>query len=149
VSWGTALAAYGAVNSASAQQSAAAANKGYLSQEGQISSAVAQRDEASIRQKSAISAGNLTAAAAQAGISTGASTQAVGRQSAINQELDALNARYGGVVRTNLYNTQAVNVGNAGNTAAMGSYLRAGGALLSGIGSGYNGNYSLASYADT
>lgn len=147
MSWGTALSAYGAMKTASAQQSAGEANSAYLNKESQISSGTALSEEATTRQGNAVKQGNLTAAAAQSGISTGPSSQAVARQSAINQELDALNVRYGGVIRSSTYAQQAGNVRAAGNTAATSSALRAGGALISGIGSGYNGNYSLASYA--
>jgi hypothetical protein len=147
MSWGTALSAYGAISSASAQKAAGDSNAAYLGRESRIASGTALSEEAITRQGNAVKQGNLTAAAAQAGISTGTSSQAVARQSAINQELDALNVRYGGVIRSSTYAQQAGNVQAAGNTAATSSALRAGGALISGIGSGYNGNYSLASYA--
>jgi hypothetical protein len=147
MSWGTALAVYGAASSASAQHDAAQANSSYLNQEGRIASQESQSEEAITRNKNSVQQGDLAAAAAQAGLTTGPSTQAVARQSAINQELDALNVRYMGTVRANTYTQQAANVAASGNTAAMSSALRAGGALVSGIGAGYNGNYSLSSYA--
>src|SRR5258708_15592069 len=109
MSWGTALSAYGAISSASAQKAAGDANSNYLKQESRIASGTALSEEAITRQKSAVSQGNLDAAAAQAGISTGPSSQAVARQSAINQELDALSVRYGGVIRANAYSQQTGN----------------------------------------
>lgn len=147
MSWGTALQAYGAVSTAAEQKDAGQRNAAFLGQESKVASGTALSEEAIQRQRSAQRAGDLNAAAAQAGISTGPSSQAVGRQSAINQELDALTVRYGGQIRSSTYGAQAGNVIATSSTAARNSELRAGGALLTGIGSGYNGNYSLASYA--
>lgn len=150
MSWESTLMAAGAMGQAGAQKSAASYNASWLRQESSSVASQYEQEEASQRRRNALQTGNMEAAAAQAGISSGPSAQMLEKQSIVNQELDALNLRYMGQVRATTYAAQAQNVQNEGGIAATNSYLRAGGALLKGIGGGYGGGgggYSLADYA--
>lgn len=101
------LQAAGTVYSALQQRKASAANAGFLTHEGQLASEGFDQNYASQLRKNAVMMGNATAAAVQSGGGTGGSTKGVLDQSALNASLDALNIRYGGIVRRETYDQQA------------------------------------------
>lgn len=142
----TALQAAGQVSQGQAQKRAGSYNSAMLDQEARALSNQYGNEEAAMRRRNALQLGNMSAAAAQAGTSTGASTQSLERQSATTAELDALNLRYMGHIRAMGYEAQSKNVAYEGDQQAFNSYLRAGGALLRGSGSGYSvSGYSINS----
>jgi hypothetical protein len=81
---------------------------------------------------------------------TSGSARHVMRQQSINDQLDALNIRYEGQLEQRGYNAEATNWQNqAGiyrsnaHNSDIGSYLGAGTALLSGVGSGFGAYKSV------
>lgn len=86
--------------------------------------------------------GRSTAAAVESGGGIGGSTGAVLHQSATNAELDALNVRYAGLLRSTSYNTQATLDKQQGNDAMASSFLSGAGSLLKQKYGAQTGTYS-------
>ncbi len=133
--------AAGTVMGAAGQNRAANANANFLNWEGQQSSIGYDQNYAAQLRKNAVMMGAGTAAAAQSGGGTGGSTKGVLDQNALNANLDALNIKYGGIIRKETYDTQAGIDTMEGTQASNATLLRGSAALLRS--SGGVGGWSL------
>jgi hypothetical protein len=124
------LAAYGQVQKANA----ATFNAQVTKNEQNLSINQANAQEGQVRRSSREALGRQAAAFGAAGVGYGGSSETSLDQSAVNQELDALNTRYKGAITGYGYGVQSTQ-----DTAAAKQYgLTAGAALLKGIGSNYS-----------
>ena len=142
-----AVAAVGAITSAQAQSNALNYNAKIDAQNAVNASRVANVNEDAVRRVNAQKLGNLKAGLLQSGIGTGGTAVDLLATSAANTELDALNTRYEGVLKSRSYSQQAdVNQFQA-NSAVTAGYLSAGAHALSAYGGGYTKpqSYSNAS----
>jgi hypothetical protein len=80
--------------------------------------------------------GRSAAAIGQAGIGTGGTAAAELEQSQVNNELDALNARYKGIFTAYGYNQEAENYKRRASSALIGGALNVGASYLKSTGFG-------------
>lgn len=112
----------------------------------------ANAQEGMVRRGSREALGRQAAAFGAAGVGYGGSSETSLDQSAVNQELDALNTRYKGAITGYGYGVKAGIDRTQGNTDMTQSTLLAGSALMKGMGPNYSfmpqstqqmsGNYS-------
>jgi hypothetical protein len=105
--------------------------------EGNAAMDQALAQEAQTRVKNREDLGKQAAAVGAAGIGYGGSSGRVMDQSAVNSELDALNVRYRGAFTKYGYDAEAALAKYQGNVSRVNSYLKAGGAIISGKSTGY------------
>jgi len=91
-----------------------------------------------VRRSSREALGRESAAFGAAGVGYGGASENALDQSAVNQELDALNTRYRGAITGWGYGAQASIDRSEGTQAAVAGGLLAGGALLKGLGPNYS-----------
>jgi hypothetical protein len=122
-------------------------------QQAQEAGNVAAANEAESRRRSAGDLGQLAAQEGEANIGTGGSSADVLRQSEINQQLDALGIRYGGMMERRGYNIDAQNydyqarVLRSGQSGPIwGGILGAGTQLLNGVGD-YTAQRKISSWS--
>lgn len=94
----------------------------------------ANAQEGQVRRQGREALGRQSAAFGAAGVGYGGSSEGALDQSAVNQELDALNTRYKGAITGYGYGVQS----GIDKTASKQYGLMAGAALLKGIGSNYS-----------
>jgi hypothetical protein len=128
------LAAAGTVYSAAKQSQASAYNAKVDLNERDLSINQANAQEGIVRRMGREAMGKQSAAFGAAGVGYGGSSGGALDQSAINQELDALNTRYKGATTGYGY---GVNAGIQ-QDQAKGYGVMAGAALLKGLGSNYS-----------
>ncbi len=97
----------GTALSAASTMKAADTNAGYLNFEGQQAAEAYNQNYAAQLRKNAVWMGQSTAAAVQGSGGVGGSTKGVLDQSQLNANLDALNIKYGGIIRKYTYDQQA------------------------------------------
>lgn len=107
-------------------------------QEAAVESSKAARDEEALRRQQASQRSTQRAAIAQAGGGSGGSTGLLVDQSDAAAELDALNVRYGGQMRSMGLLSQAAMSRMSGANAQRQSNLMAGGTLLRGASDAYS-----------
>jgi hypothetical protein len=116
------------------QDQASKFNAGVARQESNLSIDQANAQEGMVRRASREALGRQAAAYGAAGVGYGGSSETSLDQSAVNQELDALNTRYKGSITGYGYRVQSgIDEANARQYGLM-----AGGALLKGFGSNYS-----------
>lgn len=128
-----ALSAYGQMQQGDAARKAGAYNNQAHIMEGQAAESQALGAEAINRRASREFLGRQSAAIGQAGIGYGGSAAGVEHESAVNAELDALNARYRGQFTKWGYVTQGKNLDYEGRTAQQSANLGAGASILRGV----------------
>jgi len=102
-------------------------------QQGIIAGNQARADEEAQRRKSRQIMGEQAAAMAQSGTGLGGSNALLTRQSAVDAELDALNIRYQGLLKSSALKAQASSLRGQANALRRSGNLLAGTALLTGI----------------
>lgn len=112
------------------QQNAASNNAGALRKEGIEASGLADMSYANELRKNAVAGGAGTAAAVESGGGVGGSTKGVLDQNALNASLDALNIKYGGLLRRDTYDQQAQFDKDAATQEEFGTGLRGAASLL-------------------
>jgi hypothetical protein len=127
------IAAGGAAANYASQSRATAYNAKVMGQEHDLSINQANAQEGMVRRGSREALGRQAAAFGAAGVGYGGSSEGALDQSAVNQELDALNTRYKGGITGYGYGVQAGN--DKSESKQYG--LMAGAALLKGYGSNY------------
>jgi hypothetical protein len=127
------IAAGGAAANYASQSRASAYNAKVAGQEHDLSINQANAQEGMVRRASRESLGRQSAAFGAAGVGYGGSSEISLDQSAVNQELDALNTRYRGKITGYGYDVQS----GIDKSYAKQYGLMAGAALLKGYGSNY------------
>ena len=122
--WQAAVMAVSTAASAQGQKNAADANAETLQQEGSLAAAGANSNYAARLRKNQELMGANVAAAVESGGGVGGSTKGVLDQNAVNMELDALNEKYQGTVRNQMYQKQAGYDSTAGTNTAYGTVAR-------------------------
>jgi len=112
-------------------------NAKVMGQQHDVSIDQANAQEGIVRRGSRESFGRQMAAFAGSGAGYGGSSEGALDQSAVNQELDALNTRYKGATTGYGYGVQSGIDRQTGNTDMTQASLLAGGALLKGMGPNY------------
>lgn len=130
--------AIGSIAQGNAANAAAQANARSLDLQAEAESRAAGAREEQQRRSNRQFLGTQRAALAQAGIGVDGSAYDIARQSAISAELDALNIRYEGQLRSKGLRDQATVTRFEGRQARTAGFLGAGAALLSG-GANYAG----------
>jgi hypothetical protein len=120
------------------QANAARFNAQVATNEQTIASSQALAQENLLRRSSREALGREAAAFGGAGVGYGGSSAIALDQSAINQEMDALNTRYKGTITGYGYGVQAQQDKLSAETERTNSGLLAGAALLKGVGSNYS-----------
>lgn len=128
-----AVQAVGSIVQGNAANAAAKANAAALEQQAEAENRAAGAREETQRRQNRQFLGAQRAALAQAGIGVEGSAYDIARQSAINAELDALNIRYEGQLRSNKLRNEAKITRFEGKQAKIGGYLGAGASILSGV----------------
>jgi hypothetical protein len=123
-------AAYGAISAAKTSQTNALVARN----EANLSTNQAGAQEGMELRAGRQQLGKQIAAFGAAGVGFGGSSETALDQSAINDELNALNAKYRGSINAYGYNVQSQNFQSQGNQQS----LLAGAALLKGVGSNYS-----------
>jgi hypothetical protein len=141
--FGGAVSAGGAAFQGAQQANALNNNATVMGYEGTTAAAQGYQAEANLRRRTAMILGNEQAAAGQAGAGYGGSVGRSIKQSALNMELDALNVRYKSQLQKWGYNTQAGFLRTAADAAQSAGTLRAGAALLTGVGNYYGSGTGL------
>lgn len=132
------LAAVGALQQGAAQRTASLQNAEIAGNERKIAVDQSNVQEGMVRRSSREQLGKEVAAFGAAGVGYGGSSEKALDQSAINQEMDALNTRYRGSIVGYGYGVkQGFDRYNAGVEGAQGGLL-AGAALIRGLGSKYS-----------
>lgn len=108
-------------------------------QEGALASAESNVEEGQVRNRSAEDLARQLAAFGAAGTGYSGSAGTALRQSAVNQEMDALATRYKGALRTYGDNTQANLTRDEGRAELTSSILMAGGKAMSYMTGSYAG----------
>jgi hypothetical protein len=140
-----ALAAVQAVRSGNAQKNADQYNSEVMTQERNLSINQANAQEGQVRRNSREMYGRQVAAIAAAGTGyQGSSGEALG-QSALNQELDALNTRYKGALTGYGYGVQSNIDASAGADAQKAGYVNAITKLFSGSAGTYHSTVNTGS----
>lgn len=112
------------------QQRTADNNSYALQKEGMEASALSDQAYANQLRKNAAMVGEGTAAAVESGGGVGGSTKGVLDQNALNASLDALNIKYGGIIRRDTYDQQAAFDRQAAGEEEIGTGLRGAASLL-------------------
>jgi hypothetical protein len=126
------LSAAGAVVSAAQADQAGTYNKAVLERQARISQAQGYLDEEAQRRRANQELGVQAASFSEAGGGLGGTAADVARQSAVNAELDALNIRYGGLMRGSGLLAQAQQAKDAGTAESTSNLFLAGSNLLTG-----------------
>jgi hypothetical protein len=121
-------------------------NAKVLATEGAVSGMQANQAELTQRRQGNTAMGRSTAAAVESGGGVQGSTGAVLHQSATNAELDALNVRYAGLLRSTSYDTQSNLDKQQGNDAMAGAFLSGAGSILKQSYGAKTGTYSSGDY---
>jgi hypothetical protein len=124
------LSAGGAAYQANAQKQTANYNSKVMQNEATVASAESNQATLTQLRKGNMALGRMTAAGVQSGGGVSGSTGAVLSQSANQAELDALNVRYSGLLRTDSYSDQASLDTAEGKDAAAGSLISGAGGVL-------------------
>lgn len=132
------LAAAGAAYQGIKQSQAADYNAKVASQQESNAVNQAAAQEGMVRRNSREALGRQAAAFGAAGVGYGGSAEGALDQSAVNQELDALNTRYKGAITGWGYGAQASLDKEQGQQESVAGGLLAGAALLKGSGSSYS-----------
>lgn len=136
------LTAAGAVYQGASQKNAADYNAKVMGVEAATSGMQANQATNTQLRQGDMALGRSTAAAVESGGGIQGSTGAVLHQSATNAELDALNVRYAGLLRTTSYNEQAGIDSQQGKDAMAASFLSGAGSLLKQSYGSKTGTYS-------
>ena len=128
-----AMQAVGSIAQGNAANAAAQANATALSNQAEAELRASGAREEQQRRQNRQFLGAQRAALAQAGIGVDGSAYDIARQSAINAELDALNIRYEGQLRSKNLRDQATITRFEGKQAKTAGYLGAGAAILGGV----------------
>lgn len=122
----------GALAQGGQAQASANANAAALGQQAHVAASQGFADEQTQRRAARDFLGTQAASIAQAGGGMGGTSDKVTAQSAVNAELDALNIRYGGLMKSQGLLAQAQAERSAGRAARTQSYFLAGSNLLKG-----------------
>lgn len=141
--WEQALMAAATAKQYSDQKEAANDNANIMGEEGAIASASANSNYAARLRKNTELMGSATAAAVQSGGGVGGSTKGVLDQNAIGMELDALNEKYQGNVRRDMFAQQAGFDRQAGDRRASATAVSGVAKYLSASNSDNPGGWSL------
>lgn len=128
-----AMQAVGSIAQGNAANAAAQANATALSNQAEAELRASGAREEQQRRQNRQFLGAQRAALAQAGIGVDGSAYDIARQSAINAELDALDIRYEGQLRSKNLRDQATITRFEGKQAKTAGYLGAGAAILGGV----------------
>lgn len=131
------LAAAGSLVQGVQQKNASDYNAKVMGQQRDVSIDQSNAQEGMVRRHSREELGRQAAAFGGAGVGYGGSSETALDQSAVNQELDALNTRYKGAFTGYGYGVQSRIDRSEGNTEMTRQSLLAGGALLKGMGPNY------------
>ncbi|MDP9066610.1 MAG: hypothetical protein M3O06_12195, partial [Pseudomonadota bacterium] len=134
------LAAAGAVYQGAASANASKYNAQVAANEQKSSIDQANQQENLVRRSSRESLGKQAAAFGAAGVGYGGSSATALDQSAVNQEMDALNTRYKGAITAYGYGAKSKLDQSQANSESVSTGLLAGNALMKGMSS----NYSMA-----
>lgn len=132
------IAAGGALYSGAKQQQASDYNAKVAGTEQKLSVDQANAQEGMVRRGSREALGRQAAAFGGAGVGYGGSSETSLDQSAVNQELDALNTRYKGAITGYGYGVKAGIEKSEGNEEMAQGSILAGNALLKGMGPNYS-----------
>lgn len=132
------IAAGGALYSGAKQQQSSDYNAKIAGQEHDLSINQANAQEGQVRRASRQAIGAQSAAFGAAGVGYGGSSETSLDQSAVNEEMDALNTRYKGAITGYGYGVKAGIDKSEGNQEMASGTLLAGGQFLKSMGPNYS-----------